>query len=113
MRVATEGRPFDPALGAGGRPLTAEQREAVEDRRGSLLLSATAGSGKTSVMVERFVRLALSDEAPVTQLLAITFTDKEYLLWKAPIPGVGHSSPVVWGDALFLQSGSKVGKPPV
>lgn len=76
MRVATEGRPFDPALGAGGRPLTAEQRAAIEDRGGSLLLSATAGSGKTSVMVERFVRLALSDEAPVTQLLAITFTDK-------------------------------------
>jgi outer membrane protein assembly factor BamB len=22
--------------------------------------------------------------------------------WKAPIPGVGHSSPVVWGDRVFL-----------
>jgi ATP-dependent helicase/nuclease subunit A len=67
---------FDPALGAGGRPLTEEQREAIEDRSGSLLLSATAGSGKTSVMVERFVRLALQDGVPVSELLAITFTDK-------------------------------------
>jgi outer membrane protein assembly factor BamB len=24
------------------------------------------------------------------------------IAWKTPIPGLGHSSPVVWGDALFL-----------
>lgn len=24
------------------------------------------------------------------------------ILWKAPIPGVGHSSPVVWGDRIFV-----------
>jgi outer membrane protein assembly factor BamB len=40
----------------------------------------------------------------------LTFGDKENLLWKVAIPGVGHSSPVVWGDALFLQSASKDGK---
>src|SRR4051794_12999112 len=22
--------------------------------------------------------------------------------WKVPVPGVGHSSPVVWGDRVFL-----------
>ena len=32
--------------------LTPQQREAVEDRTGSLLLAATAGSGKTRVLVE-------------------------------------------------------------
>ncbi len=26
------------------------------------------------------------------------------ILWKAPIPGLGHSSPVVWGDRVFLTS---------
>jgi outer membrane protein assembly factor BamB len=25
-------------------------------------------------------------------------------LWKTPIPGVGHSSPIVWGDSVFVQS---------
>jgi outer membrane protein assembly factor BamB len=25
-------------------------------------------------------------------------------LWKQPLPGVGHSSPVVWGDQLFVTS---------
>jgi outer membrane protein assembly factor BamB len=26
----------------------------------------------------------------------------ENVAWKAPVPGVGHSSPVVWGDRVFL-----------
>src|SRR5690348_8928470 len=24
------------------------------------------------------------------------------ILWKTPIPGLGHSSPVVWGDRVFV-----------
>lgn len=26
----------------------------------------------------------------------------EGVLWRAPIPGLGHSSPVVWGDRIFV-----------
>lgn len=26
------------------------------------------------------------------------------VLWKAPIPGLGHSSPVIWGDKIFVTS---------
>ena len=26
----------------------------------------------------------------------------ENVLWKTPIPGLGHSSPIVWGDRLFV-----------
>jgi ATP-dependent helicase/nuclease subunit A len=55
---------------------TDEQRAAIEDRAGRLILSANAGSGKTSVMVERFVAAALHDGVPVDEILAITFTDK-------------------------------------
>ena len=43
----------DRLLGPGGRPFTAEQAAAIEQREGSLLLAAGAGSGKTSVLVER------------------------------------------------------------
>ncbi len=25
--------------------------------------------------------------------------------WKIPLPGAGHSSPVLWGDKIFLTSG--------
>lgn len=28
--------------------------------------------------------------------------DEDDILWKTPLPGLGHSSPVVWGDRIFL-----------
>jgi len=57
-------------------PLTPEQREAVGRRDGPLFLSAGAGSGKTRVLVERFVAAVCDDEVPVERILAITFTEK-------------------------------------
>ena len=30
------------------------------------------------------------------------WTDTENIKWKATIPGRGHSSPVLWGDKIFL-----------
>ncbi|MEP0846608.1 MAG: PQQ-binding-like beta-propeller repeat protein [Phycisphaerae bacterium] len=27
---------------------------------------------------------------------------RENLRWKSPVPGLGHSSPVIWGDRIFL-----------
>jgi len=32
------------------------------------------------------------------------------ILWKAPIPGAGNSSPIVWGDKIFLESAAPDGK---
>jgi superfamily I DNA/RNA helicase len=55
---------------------TPEQLHAVEERGRSLFLHANAGSGKTSVLVERFVRAVAEDGVPVDRILAITFTDK-------------------------------------
>ena len=26
------------------------------------------------------------------------------ILWKSPVPGLGHSSPIIWGDRIFLTS---------
>lgn len=31
----------------------------------------------------------------------------ENIVWKSPVPVAGHSSPIVWGDRLFLTGGSK------
>jgi ATP-dependent exoDNAse (exonuclease V) beta subunit len=56
--------------------LTAEQEEAVERRRGALLLAANAGSGKTTVLVERFVRAVHDDGVSPGRILAITFTER-------------------------------------
>lgn len=43
------------------------------------------------------------------QNLPIKWTE-ENILWKVKLPGVGHSSPIVWEDKLFVQSASKDGK---
>ncbi len=56
--------------------LTPEQEEAVARRREPLLLAAGAGSGKTSVLVERFVRAVREDGIAPGRILAITFTER-------------------------------------
>jgi ATP-dependent helicase/nuclease subunit A len=56
--------------------LTAEQEQAAARRTGSLLLAAGAGSGKTSVLVERFVRAVREDGVAPARILAITFTER-------------------------------------
>jgi ATP-dependent exoDNAse (exonuclease V) beta subunit len=56
--------------------LTDEQERAVASRSGSLLLAAGAGSGKTSVLVERFVRAVREDGVAPGRILAITFTER-------------------------------------
>jgi ATP-dependent helicase/nuclease subunit A len=61
---------------AGEVRFTSEQRAAIEDRTGSALLAANAGSGKTAVMVERFVEAVLRDGVAVGAVLALTFTEK-------------------------------------
>lgn len=38
-----------------------------------------------------------------TASFAYQWTDADYA-WKAELPGVGHSSPVIWGSQLFIQS---------
>ena len=53
----------------------ASQQEAIAARNRSILVSAAAGSGKTTVMVEK-IRQTLIDhpEASISQFLVITFT---------------------------------------
>src|SRR4030095_496212 len=31
-----------------------------------------------------------------------TWSDSKNIKWKVPIPGRGHSSPVLWGDQIFI-----------
>ncbi|MER2143512.1 MAG: UvrD-helicase domain-containing protein, partial [Eubacteriales bacterium] len=53
---------------------TDEQLRAIEAREGNILLSAAAGSGKTTVLVERVLRLIANDGADVGRMLVVTFT---------------------------------------
>ena len=56
--------------------LTPQQRQAVEDRGGRLLVSAAAGSGKTKVLVDRLMRYLTDpqDPANIDEFLLITYT---------------------------------------
>ena len=53
---------------------TDEQRRAIDARGSSILLSAAAGSGKTTVLVERVLRLVTEEGAEIDRMLVVTFT---------------------------------------
>ena len=54
--------------------LTPQQQAVVENRGGSLLVSAAAGSGKTKVLVERLFRYVTEEHCSVDDFLIITYT---------------------------------------
>ncbi|MDD6012627.1 MAG: helicase-exonuclease AddAB subunit AddA [Oscillospiraceae bacterium] len=58
------------------RNWTDSQRDAIEAKGGSVLVSAAAGSGKTAVLVERVIRRLTDRENPcdADRLLIVTFT---------------------------------------
>jgi outer membrane protein assembly factor BamB len=39
----------------------------------------------------------------------LSWGETENLLWKAPLPGAGNSTPIVWGDRVFLTAASPKG----
>ena len=55
---------------------TEEQKAAIDARGCSLIVSAAAGSGKTSVLVERLMRIIKDSEnqTPVEKMIVVTFT---------------------------------------
>lgn len=50
------------------------QNVAITDHSGNMLVSASAGSGKTYTMIERIIDIILKGEAHVDEILAVTFT---------------------------------------
>ena len=39
-----------------------------------------------------------------------TWSDTENILWRVPVPGRGHSSPIVWADRIFLTTAEADGR---
>ena len=58
------------------RQWTEAQKQAIESRNGTVLVSAAAGSGKTAVLVERVIEYITDANNPidVEKLLVVTFT---------------------------------------
>ena len=57
------------------RVMTDAQREIVLNQSNNMLVSASAGSGKTYTMIERVKRLVIEQGVSVDRILAVTFTE--------------------------------------
>jgi ATP-dependent helicase/nuclease subunit A len=53
-----------------------DQQRAAIDAHGNVFVAAGAGTGKTAVLVERFVRAVVDDGLDVDSLLVITYTER-------------------------------------
>jgi ATP-dependent helicase/nuclease subunit A len=56
--------------------VSSPREEAVTARGKNVCVTAGAGSGKTSLLIDRFLRLAVSEKASPERIVAITYTDK-------------------------------------
>jgi len=53
---------------------TKPQQKVIDSRKNNLLVSAAAGSGKTTVMIQRVCDILVKDEVPISKFLIISFT---------------------------------------
>lgn len=52
-----------------------QQAKAIQTKNKNILVSASAGAGKTTVLIARLVELVITERIPITQILAMTFTE--------------------------------------
>src|SRR5262249_27498117 len=72
-----------------------KQRQAIEHAHGPMLVLAGAGTGKTTVLVERIAWLIEQGHARPHEILAITFTDNAAAELKARVERrVGRRVPI-------------------
>lgn len=56
-------------------PFSPEQQNIIDEREKNLLVSASAGSGKTTVMIERIAKLLEEGKTTLGRILVLTFTN--------------------------------------
>lgn len=54
---------------------TKEQLSAIQDKGNNILVAAAAGSGKTTVLVERIIRKIIDEKIDIDKILVVTFTN--------------------------------------
>lgn len=52
-----------------------QQIKAITTKHKNILVSASAGSGKTTVLIARLIDLVIQDHIPISKILAMTFTE--------------------------------------
>lgn len=81
--------------------LTESQREAITSTGDSIAVVAAAGSGKTTVLIQRCLNIIGDDYSELDRLLAITFTEKAAAELKSRLrphipPGAHHRLTTAW-----------------
>ena len=64
---------------------TDEQKLAIYEKDKNILVAAAAGSGKTSVLVERIINKIINDKIDIDKILVVTFTKAAASEMKAKI----------------------------
>ena len=52
-----------------------QQLKAIQTKDKNIMVSASAGSGKTTVLIARLMDLVVKDRVPIDAILALTFTE--------------------------------------
>ena len=52
-----------------------QQLKAIQTKDKNIMVSASAGSGKTTVLIARLMDLVVKDRVPIDAILAMTFTE--------------------------------------
>src|ERR1044071_9641289 len=73
-----------------------------------LLPGATGEGQKSPAQWAEWRGPSLNGVAPTDA--PTTFGDKTNIKWKTEIPGRGHSTPIIWGDKIFLTTAIPTGK---
>lgn len=94
---------MEPLKKAGEVKWTAEQRNVIEAEKGVFRSNAVAGSGKTTVIANRLIRL-LAKGYPPESFLMITFTEKGVQELKEKIAYwlLKEELPIEWLDAIEI-----------
>ena len=58
-----------------GTEWTKEQSLAITENGSNILVAAAAGSGKTTVLVERIIRKIIDENIDIDKILVVTFTN--------------------------------------
>ena len=85
--------------------LTEEQQLAVDKKDTNIIVSAGAGSGKTTVLKTRVLR-ELRDGTNINNLIILTFTNNAAAEMKERIRKIINENEAVKDQALYLDSAS-------
>ena len=88
--------------------LKEEQLQVINHNEGDLIVSASAGSGKTFVMIERLIRLICEKKADVSEILAVTYTESAAAEMKAKLKAALEKRLKEEPDAFLTEQFNKI-----